>query len=352
MYMGNAITMLSKSADEPGAFSRAWRRMTESRELSEEEEQILKEELGEHYEDLRDNIFIPSRAHPGHILANTVGHVGTVLQAPILQERTLQALRSPDLREKARVIRRFAERFPEETRGLEIQLGAARPIRNTRRALDNTEAGTLERIMATLRAGATSHVTNLSRGHHYMPGADSLTVYGNQPELLAHEMGHGVDFRRKNPEQRDGYIIGRGLTDSLIPGTPFTLFMEGIANRRAGQTMEGEDEEKTRARRRFRRMAFPAYSTYATGSLLGLAAAHRFATQEDNAIMRAFEGFRDRVHASNIPKPLRPLAISMGAILPGALAARGIAEGVNLADTLKSRRERLRKEREEGDSDD
>jgi len=74
--------------------------------------------------------------------------------------------------------------------------------------------------------------SNLFRSSHYSPAADAASIYGDEPAVTTHELGHAIDFNDqsgKNPGlggklTRDGY----GLLYGLV--SPARLWHEGQAN--------------------------------------------------------------------------------------------------------------------------
>ena len=336
---------------QAGWFEDTLKEVVHGRQPTEEEDEALREELGPHYVTIKPNLYLPSKFNPNKIVADTVGHVGTAMMTPILQERTINALQKPNIRDYAKILRRFADKYPEEMGGLQVQMGAARPIETIRRAAGNEDAGFLERAVATIFGGPAALTAGLTRSHHYMPGSDSLTVYGNQPSILAHELGHGVDYRRKSVGQRDAYVGSSLLSRRFIPGNPMTPVIELNANRRARGAMEGDEKEDVKTRQQFRRIAYPAYGTYLSGTALALAAYQAHKTNRHNVLTSAYKKLHDKVYNLNIPDRAKPIALAAAGIIPAGILGRVLAETANVGDSLISHRARLKKEREEGDEE-
>jgi len=285
-------------------------------------------------DDVEKDVEITSANFLRRLYPSTVGRIGTVASLPVYQESIYRDFDTLDEGEARKIVEDFKKRHPDELGGLAVRLGASRPWDDAKRAWTSSRSGVLSKIMAPA-AFLASGASNTTRSSHYNPYSDSVTVFGNYPEVLAHELGHAVDINKKMNNRsgrvgRDAYMaayIGSGAAAGAL--SPMTLWTEGAANYRAGQAMDAP------ARRRARRILYPAISTYGTAAVVaGLALHHNRAQNKKDTPFARLNKLLDKGTPDFIKKhrPAEIMYKGMLSTVPGALLARVVAELVNTRD--------------------
>jgi len=195
------------------------------------------------------------------LLANTVGIVpGLIPAIAVGQEKALDFYKQPDLEE---VKARFAK-IKDDPRlaNVKVRLGYSDPVDDIRGIFARDDINLPGKIFRSGAGAIASLVTAAARGSHYNPFTNNISVYGSSPEVMAHEIGHALDFNRSE----DGKVIrvlGRPVLDKLLPGLIGTQILESAANTEAEKIYEGDPRE-------LRRRLWPARSTYLLAGALGL----------------------------------------------------------------------------------
>ncbi len=158
--------------------------------------------------------------------------------------------------ELERSVLAFADHHDIE--GGHVRLNEYAPLDELGRVLTNGRVNILLRLTFGLLGwiGYVLMVNRLFGGDHYNPFADTVNLFSNHRGIALHEMGHLLDFRRR---QFPGlYSLLR-----LVPGV--ALYQEYLASLYAVEYLDhvGDHEEELRAYR----ILFPAYSTYVLGFL-------------------------------------------------------------------------------------
>lgn len=155
-----------------------------------------------------------------------------------------------------RAMHEFAEHHGIE--GGHVRINEYAPLDELGRVFSNGRVNILLRLSFGL-LGWLSYVLMVNRifgGDHYNPFADTVNIFSNHKGIALHEMGHLLDFRRR--DYPGLYSLLR-----LIPGV--ALYQEYLASLYAVQYLDhiGDHDEELRAYR----ILFPAYSTYVLGFL-------------------------------------------------------------------------------------
>lgn len=108
-----------------------------------------------------------------------------------------------------------------ELSDVHLSLGGTTPIDNLSRVWDNKNLSLPGKLFGTLVSPMIDYKTALSRADHYNPYANTVTLFNSDPATLRHELGHAIDFKRK--ESPILYTLAR-----TVPGV--TLYQEAKAS--------------------------------------------------------------------------------------------------------------------------
>lgn len=255
--------------DQEDTQTKPRRRLSAKGELERRLREVARSD--EEYERLARAFRVPRLT--SRVLA-TIGHLETPRDLAILHERALKNFQTPDLERMRDVLLKFDEKYPGVLEDTTINLGGVNAMDATRRAAKNKKYPLPLRGIGAYGALVTSPIMNLTRRHHAQPFSDSVTVYGNHPEMLAHELGHMVDFNTRNKLNRSGYVsalMAERMTSGLSDIGPVTLGIETMANRRVREAYDDDPEQ----RRRIRSYLWPSYSTYLGAAGAGAHALYR-----------------------------------------------------------------------------
>lgn len=187
------------------------------------------------------------------------------------QPRGLNAMGFPDdkqidpkLLTKAQVIAAAKKLYTDRLNGLLINEGHYKDNLGdqiTKAKLDPKQKERLQRLFDQTRAA------HMGLGSpHYSPITNSIGTFGDNPAVLAHELGHAADFNE------DKHWIRRA--SRKLPGYG-NLRTEYVANRNAKEILSNitDDEDRQKRIHALRRSSlYPSYGTYlggAAGSLAG-----------------------------------------------------------------------------------
>lgn len=254
-------------------------------------------------------------------LADTVGKVMAVPTAlAIGQERALDFYKKPDI-EKVRA--RFAK-IKDDPRlaNVKVRLGYADPVDDVRSLFKRKDISMPMKYLRSLGA-IPSAVLAPMRADHYNPFTDSISVFGDMPEIISHEIGHAQDFNRSK-HLKGARILSKFLLDSRLPGMPITQLDESMANVEAEKNYDGDIRE-------LRRRLWPARTTYL---LAGLRSGGKYFPKMEKSVIDILSK-RLKLSPETVGKNLSGLR---GIALAGVLG-RGAAEVRNLFDSPKEQKE-------------
>lgn len=114
------------------------------------------------------------------------------------------------------------------------------------RIWQNPRTSLIGKGIGTLGAIPNALLANLGRSSHYNQYSDAASIYGDEPAVTTHELGHAIDFNDKggkNPDLkrqllRDGY----GLLYAAVP--PARLWHEGQANIKSRAALDAGLKDK------------------------------------------------------------------------------------------------------------
>jgi hypothetical protein len=152
-----------------------------------------------------------------------VGRIASPISAAVIGSTApLRKTPKSDDPEIAGIIRKL--KLNPKYKGTYLSLGSNRPLTALKRTWKNDRLSLPGKILGTVLWPTGQAMTALSRGSHYDPFADMVTLYDKHPDILRHEFGHVRDFhKRKSPAL---YSLSR-----FIP--PIKYMQEGIASRHA-----------------------------------------------------------------------------------------------------------------------
>lgn len=289
----------------------------------------------------------------GRGLSTTIGRTSLPIKAAIYQDKVLKDFGEMSEEEVQEIVDKFKEEHPGVLSDTKVRIGAAKPFSDAVRSVKNPRLGIALRALGIPGSIVGGSLSWLDRGSHYNPLADTITLYGKYPDILAHELGHAVDFNRKASDEvkdewygslgRDAYLkgyIASGLLANRYHVNPMTLWTESMANRRAAEALG------TEAYRDSRKILWPAFSTYLTAAGLGSLKLHDEFVHKGSepSPWQRYRGFMDKA----LPDTLKGTRVggilaSIMTIAPAAIGARVLAEAVNAA----GRRMDKRKEQED-----
>ena len=279
----------------------------------------------------------------GEGLSKSLGRLSLPIKAGVFQERTLDDFREMSPEEAERMLRLFQKKHPGVLSDTKVRLGAAKPLDDVVRTIKNPRLGIPLKaigIPQSLLGGALSWMGRVSQ---YNPAADTITVYGDYPEVLAHELGHAVDLNRKATDKvkdkwygslgRDAYLAGYMVSgvggSKYLEGLhPMTLWTESMANRRAAEAVGDEQYSKAR------NLLWPAFSTYLTAAGIGSAALHHKYVHKGPG-PSPWDRYQDIMY-NVVPDSLR--GTPAGAMLTTVLTTATVAIGARILAGIVSRR--------------
>lgn len=216
---------------------------------------------------------------PGSMLASTVGRVGAVPGALLLQPQApIQFLNNPDKDKVQEIADAMHRAYGKDLDHVAVRIGGTDTADDMRRAVVNPNTTLLQKTLFSFSLPISNMMANLRRGDHYNPTSDVINLYSGNPYIAAHELGHAADYNIKSKGERAVYT-GAGLgSDRLLgPLSPLTQWKELLANKRG---LEGLDRgvadpvERDQHKRDYWKILAPAYATYATSAVGGGLALH------------------------------------------------------------------------------
>lgn len=177
---------------------------------SDEELDALEKEMEEEDDKLSKKA---SKINYGGILARRVAREGkhssgydvqilpSSVDDPYIKGTFTGKLRDDDYKAQLykRILEKMEESNPEELRDVVVHLGGTRNLSDALRTVTNRNIGIFSRIGNTLRLPVrimASTMANNDRADHYDPDSNAVTLYGDNPAVLTHELGHAIDYNR------------------------------------------------------------------------------------------------------------------------------------------------------------
>lgn len=234
-----------------------------------------------------------------------------------------------------------ALRKEKELKDSALSLGSGRPLVSFRRIWKNDRLSTPGKLLGTALLGPWEVGAALRRADHYNPFSDMAVVYNDEPSILAHEMGHAVDFKQSSLPAL--YALSRMFW-------PMTLVQENRASRH-GMRMLTEQElkdakDKQAAAERLARgeqiltaglgsYAAAPFAQMAPLAPLGGLVGGQLAGRAARPFTRQTEGLKEKVDKHRPDAGSAVLGVSAGL----GLAAAGLAAAIALA-SLRHRPEK------------
>ena len=179
----------------------------------------------------------------------------------------------------------MAQADPQALSNHQVYLGGPRFFRELKRTLTNPRTSIAGKAFGTASLPLAYLSTALTRGNAYNPFSDSTYLYGNNPAVLSHELGHALDFNSKRvPEyepgknklltwlRRQGSGLKRDLYGVAGKIPLVSLLHEANANQRSERALRktlGDKPNKLNEILHDRQKVLPAgYGSY-VGSTLG-----------------------------------------------------------------------------------
>lgn len=203
---------------------------------------------------------------PAMALASTLGHIGSFPGGTILSRRThvnptdwtgAEGITDPEpaaedtrAQKMKALAQTMAQADPQALSDHQVYLGGPRFFRELKRTLTNPRTSIVGKTLGTLGLPANYLSTALTRGSAYNPFSNSTYLYGDNPAVLTHELGHALDFNAGAVPQyesgknklltwlhRQGKGLGRDLygLSGMIPGV--NLLHEANANQRSERAL-------------------------------------------------------------------------------------------------------------------
>lgn len=228
-------------------------------------------------------------------VSSTIGRLGNLLGTlpmlhPEIPFKKFTPERQEELKKVVELYRELLKEKEDTTNpdDLAVYLGGGRPYDQLKKMWKRKEISIPSKLWGTTTLPIGAILTALTRGDHYNPFSRTATVYNPEAGILAHELGHDIDFSRRK------YKLPHMLAYSMLTGAP--LYYEGVATRIATQVLkdkldklkalkekgEATDNDVETADKQFKRtgsILSPAYGSYVGNTLsqlgmpAGLAAA-------------------------------------------------------------------------------
>lgn len=254
-------------------------------------------------------------------IADSVGAVGGLPAAlAIGQEKALNFYKKPDIEK----VREQFEHIKDDPRleGVKVRLGYADPMDDIKTVFAKKDWSLPRKYIGALGSLASAVMTPM-RGAHYNPFTNNISVFGDTPEIMAHEIGHAQDFN-KSKYSTHKRLLGKAIVDKLLPGQLGTQFTESMANVEAEKNYNGDPRE-------LRRRLWPARTTYL---LAGLLSGGKYLPEMPSNL----------VHLISKKLNISPMTVAkslsgVGGLATAGILGRGAAEVRNLFDKPKEEKE-------------
>jgi hypothetical protein len=273
--------------------------------------------------DVEGQGFIPAASH-GY--ERVVGKTKLLEALTLGQEKALDFLSAAE-KEKLKPVIKDLKKDPRLKNTL-VRLNYADPVDDLKRVIQNRDNIPLP-LAIPLFTTLLKPLTHLGgKPNYYDPFTDTVTVSTNIPEILHHELGHARDFNDPN-RSRKARIYGMLLQNlantmehiplagkTIASTIPVNQYLETRANNEALSGLKTPEDRK-----KFRRRAWPARSTYILGGLLGLTS---YAKPE---LLKGIFDKRNELVDKLLPNSSGPTKAITSALLTaaGVLGTAGIA---------------------------
>lgn len=169
----------------------------------------------------------------------------------------------PKVLTKAQVIAAAKKLYTDQLKGLYVSDGHYTPkLYKHLEGATGLDDKAKERMLANAKSQLPA--ITMMQSPHYSPATNSVAVFGDNPAILAHELGHAADFNS------DRNILRRISRKLPIYGQ---LRTEYVADRNAKKILSGisSDPDKQKRIDALRRSTlYPSYGTYLGGALGGI----------------------------------------------------------------------------------
>jgi hypothetical protein len=145
-------------------------------------------------------------------VAGTLGRVGGASAAVLLDPGNfVNFLAGLEPAEAGRVIQTMQLKHPEALEGVAVNLGGTDLWNDWKRTINNKKLTPVEKALGVVVAAPQGALLGMAgRGDHYNAFSDSVTSFSGNPHVLAHELGHAIDFNKRKGLHRSLYAL-RGL---------------------------------------------------------------------------------------------------------------------------------------------
>ena len=124
-------------------------------------------------------------------ISSTLGRAGTAGMEGMLGEKDigLANLSEPEIQE-------YLDSIKSHTalKDVGLYLGSHRGLDRLKRVWKNPNIGVFNKVVNTIASPLQQFMVSATRADHYDPTSNTVTLFHNLPSVLAHEMGHAVDW--------------------------------------------------------------------------------------------------------------------------------------------------------------
>lgn len=175
-------------------------------------------------------------------VANTVGHVGSLLNLGFLMTPDVHGDPRKNRKAHEERVRQFEEVRPQELGDVKVRLGGTDLGDDLKRVFTNQRTGPIGKVLGTLSAPIAALTTPLTRGSHYNPHSNTVVQYADSLPITEHELGHAIDFN-KTPVPK-GFLARqwagtkRDAYGLLYANPLLRLWHEGKANTESASALQ------------------------------------------------------------------------------------------------------------------
>jgi len=127
------------------------------------------------------------------ILRPVSSTIGKVLSVPAMDHlgtsHETAGLDNPDIKDYLDAVKDHSA-----LKNIGVYLGSERLLDKLYRTWKNPRYGFGSKVMSTLNFPLRALSAAMSRADHYDPSSDTISVFHSDPAILAHELGHAMDF--------------------------------------------------------------------------------------------------------------------------------------------------------------
>ncbi len=280
---------------------------------------------------------------PERGIADSIGHLGALQASLLIQPGNLREWHKGLTPAEARAVVARMERKHGKSalKGVKIRLGGTN-IRDDFRRMWSEDgkqrSSSVERGVATVALPLKAIVAGISRADHYDSDSDTITSYSGNPHVLAHEIGHAIDFNEKSQLARSAYsntprVIGMAgsALEKVAPvakpisGAARSLYSLPIEARATSKALESYDNP--READAARNVLLPAFGSYAGVAGSGLYGLAKFKSiLRDRAVLAnasASPASKLKASKSLLKASLITAGLGLGGVAAGHVAARG-----------------------------